>query len=223
VSKFRVCYVIGLFGALGLLLTACGPSGEASSNSAQQVLAYPPLHIQRSSDRIVLTKFEDLCGPFLLAEVKVGGHGAGLWNTPDGKRPPVHTTQEVLKEVLKGGYRIYTSVTFSQFNVLHEHRTTPTTRYLMSGGQVGQDTEVDEDLPTLPGVGGHYLVLFAPPAPNMKVGGPETMIVEYAYPVDTQGIVTVRAAPPEPGPGISDPEIKRSLTEVKQLLATCKA
>ncbi|HEX8981162.1 MAG TPA: hypothetical protein VF792_00195 [Ktedonobacterales bacterium] len=58
----------------------------------------------------------------------------------------------------------------------------------------------------------------------MRVGGPETLLVDIEYPITAQGMVIFRAAgnPNEPGTGTLATEIAYPLATVKQALAVCK-
>jgi hypothetical protein len=209
--------MMGLILALALILGACNSS--TSGQTAQQS-ATPPLRVRLSLDRAVFTKSEELCNPILTADVMVGSHGAARWNTLNGQRPPVTTSAEVLRQ----NYFIYAPVTFSRFIPLHDRRAAPTAEYITVGGQVGQDSYEADELPQLPEVGGHYIVVFAPPLSATPLARGDAMLASYAFPVTAAGVVILQQAgdPNEPGSGTPQPAITIPLADLTQLLVSCK-
>lgn len=168
---------------------------------------------------------EQLCTPlhgvpYLVAEVTVQSHGAGFWNTPDGLSPLGLTVFEIERQ----GYEIYTPVTFGQMQALRDARTAPTKRFLTAGGHTAQDTYVDGGSPQLSTPNGHYIIVAQEVIPGMRIGGPETLLVDIEYPITAQDMVIFREAgnPNEPGSGTLATEIAYPLATVKQALAACK-
>jgi hypothetical protein len=177
------------------------------------------VHIDGIVDRVQFTTPEELCGPSLVAEVVVGAHGDARWNTEDGKRPPVTTYGEIIRQ----GYYIYTPVTFSSFTPLRVQGLSPGSAFMTIGGQVGQDSYRMDGYPQLQGAGGHYIVVITTPAPRKGMTPAGALLVSYAFPVDGNGKVIIQHAgdPNEPGPGVPQPEIAVALTDLKTLLARC--
>jgi hypothetical protein len=157
---------------------------------------------------------------YLVAEVTVQSHGAGFWNTSDGLSPLGLTASEIETQ----GYEIYTPVTFSQLQALRDARTATTKRFLTLGGHTAQDTYVFDGVAHLSTPNGHYIIVASEVNPAMRVGGPETMLVDIEYPITAQGMVIFREAgnPNEPGSGTLATELAYPLATVKQALAACK-
>lgn len=222
----RAAAVIALALAVPLLvvLSACAPvTAQAASQASGQPTATPEpaLHVHFLVDMFQFTAPEQFCQTLVTAEVVVGAHGAARWNTVDGKRPAGVLTED---EVVAQNYRIYTPVTFARFVPLIDHRHVATKEFLTIGGQVGQDTYEADELPTLPGTGGHYIVVFSPATPHTGGNTEASLVVGWAYPVDAQGMVVLQQAgnPNEPGPGSPSPPILIALASLKQRLAACK-
>lgn len=216
-------------GALTLIalgaLAGCGRPTTATQQYAlakAQATPLPTVHIERVVDRVQFTAPEEFCGPSLdaeVAEVVVGAHGDARWNTEDGKRPPVTTYGEIIRQ----GYYIYTPVTFSSFTPLRVQGLSPGSAFMTIGGQVGQDSYRMDGYPQLQGAGGHYIVVITTPAPRKGMTPAGALLVSYAFPVDGNGKVIIQHAgdPNEPGPGVPQPEIAVALTDLKTLLARC--
>jgi len=198
---------------------AAKPAGgqQASGSQGLQITLY--------TDMAMVSKPEDLCNPPLTVEVTAGSHGAARWNTVDGKRPNVKTVGEVIQQ----NYYIYRPVTFSRMTPLHDKRAAAApataTTYFTLGGQVGQDRYSMSSMPQLDQANGHYVAILVPPMSTTYLPARDILLVAYAFPVDAQGIVTLREAgdPNEPGTGPMDPGLKISLADLKQVLASCKA
>jgi hypothetical protein len=210
----------GVTGIVFTLILALGACGSTASQEVQQGAVSPPFTIRLHADRIVLSKPEDLCNSSLLVDGIVGGHGPSRWNTNDGKRPNLATSSEVVRQ----GYYIYTPVTFPQFTGLQDKDKSVASLYYTLGGAVGQDSYFIDEEPQLE-VGGHYLIDFTPPGPH---NGPPTgnvLLTSYAYPITPEGKIILQRAgnPNEPGTGPVQPEISITLTDLRQLLASCKA
>jgi hypothetical protein len=216
--------------ALALIFIAvnagCGqlmtPGQQSAPASAQQT-PLPAVHIWMIVDRFMYTKPEQLCNAPLVAEVFVGAHGEARWNTIDGKRPPIATESEIVRE----GYLIYTPISFSSFAPLRQHSlaSDQTATLVTIGGQVGQDTYQIDGLPQPPSIGGHYVVVITPPALALVEGQTpaDELLVSYVYPIDANGKVILQRAgdPNEPGPGVPQPEISVALSDLKATLARC--
>lgn len=207
--------------ALALTLSACGSSSQPGGGQATGSQA---LHITLDADRAVIAQPEDLCNPPVTAEVIASAHGVARWNTADGKRPAIATVQEAMQK----NYYIYRTVAFSQMTALHDtHKAaagSPSV-YITLGGQVGQDSYSIDDMPQLEQANGHYIIMLAPPTSTTNLPAGDVLLVSYAFPVDAQGVVTLRQAgnPNEPGVGPVDPGLTITLASLKQVLASCKA
>lgn len=206
-----------------VMLNACGQSvAQPNSGAAGQPSASSGLHVRLDADMFQYTSAVQLCQTLVTAEVVVGSHGVPRWNTPNGTLPAtVKTSTDVIKENL----RIYTPITFARFATLVDHRHVATKEFLTLGGQVGQDSYYINDVSTLQGTGGHYVVVLYPSTPQSGGNTEVSLVVGHAYPVDAQGIVMLQAAgnSNEPGVGSAQPAITIALTALKQQLAACKA
>jgi len=208
--------------ALLMLLSACAPAPQLpNASSGGQQGAAPGLHIRLAADKFAFTSADQLCQTLVTADDVVGGHGAPRWNTPEGTLP---ATIQTAGDVIAHHYRIYTPVRFTRFVPLIDHRQVATQEFLTVGGQVGKNSySIDED-PTLPGTGGHYIVVLAPSTLQSSGKSAVALVVGCAYPVDARGIVTLQQAgsPHEPGVGAPQPAITIALTDLRQRLAQCK-
>lgn len=211
--------------ALVLLLSlgataACSSTGSGHVAHSPQQASYPSVNVHIEADRYEYTSPQSMCPSVLTSVVVVESHGQPRWNTPDGQRPTISNSNMIVAH----GYRIYTPVLFAQNHPLIDHRPAPTKEFMQIGGQVGSDTMFIDPYPQLKD-GGHYVIVFAPdrlPASQGKTA--DWLVVFDAFPVDDQGMVLLQAAgsPNEPGPGQPQPEIKISLTSLKQQLAACR-
>lgn len=161
------------------------------------------------------------CTQILVADVTVGQLLPSHWNTPHGLRPPDVTA----RNPNSGGAGIYTPVTFSQMQVLVDHRAQwanalPTREYALSGGTVGQDQITDLDAPQL--LPGHrYLVIFIPGlnAHATSYTG-QWLIIWGAYPITTQNMVVVQQRDVEQG-AVVQQEQDVPLAQIAHQLAGC--
>ena len=217
-------------GTLALIvITAVAGCGQVTTPTQQVALAstqqtpLPAVHIELTVDRWEYTKPEQLCDAPLVTEVVVDAHGDARWNTEDGKRPPIVTENEIVRE----GYLIYTTTSFSSFTPLRQQSLTsdPTATFVTIGGQVGQDTYRIYGLPQPPDIGGHYIVVISPPGYSKYLNSDDTLLISYVYPVDASGKVILQYAgdPNEPGVGPVQPEIAVALSDLKATLAHCAA
>jgi len=215
-------------GTLALILmgavTGCGqltPATQRSTSASMQQTPLPAVHIEMTVDRWIYTKPEQLCDAPLVAEIMVGSHGDARWNTEDGKRPPIATGGDIVRQ----GYFIYTPVTFFAFTPLHARGLLPGEAYMTMGGQVGQDTYRMGGYPQASGVGGRYILVITTPAPRKGMTPADTLLVSWAFPIDASGKVTIQQAgnPNEPGVGPLQPEISVALPDLKATLARCAA
>lgn len=214
--------VVASAAALLVVLSACAPdSSQSPSQTAGQHTASPGLHVRLEADKFEYTSAEQFCQTLVTAEVVVGSHGAPRWNTADGELPAGIKTAD---DVVAQNYRIYTPITFTRFVPLLDHRHVTTKEFLTLGGQVGQDSYFINEVPTLPGTGGHYVVVLYPSTPHTGGNTEVSLVVGNAYPVDAQGTVVLQAAgdPNEPGVGSPQPAITIALTALQQQLAACK-
>lgn len=207
---------------LPLVTAACGaPVARQATRQAPPPRSYPPVHLRLiEADRYIYTTPQSMCSSLLTSEVIVSSHGQARWNTPNGQRPPISSSEVIFTQ----GYRILTPVFFASQQPLVDHRSSSTNEYVQLGGSVGQDSVIIDPLPRLKD-GGHYVVVFAPGSlPAGQGATTEWLVVFDTFPVDAHGMVLLQAAgsKSEPGPGQPQPEIKMSLTDLKQQLATCK-
>ena len=205
-----------------LMLSACAPgSQQPAPDSGGQPVTGPGVHVLLTADKFEFTSADQFCQSLVTAEVVVGGHGTPRWNTPDGTLPATIRTPD---DVLAHNYRIYTPARFTRFVPLIDHRQVPTQEYLTVGGQVGKDSYRIDLSPTLPGTGGHYVVVLAPSTPPSGAHLDVALVVGWAYPVDAHGIVVLQQAgnPHEPGGGMPPPAITIALTDLAQRLVQCK-
>ncbi len=221
-------FLAGLTLVLILVLSACQTTSPTTSSAANQAFSsqtYPPIQIHDEADRYEFTTLESMCSALLVAEVQHITHGKSHWNTPDGLRPHItplpHTS--ITQTIVEQGYRIYTSVRFGTMKVFKDHRQWSTKEFVTLRGQVQQDQYWLDPFPQLTG-GDHYLIVFSPG--DQPLGGKveDWLTVYDAFPVDSQGTVTLQQAgsPNEPGPGKPQPAINISLTDLQHQLAACK-
>lgn len=199
---------------------ACSSTGSRQVSHSTQQAPYPSVNLRIEADRYEYTTPQSMCLSVLTSDVVVAAHGKAHWNTPNGQRPTISSSNTIVVQ----GYRIYTPVLFSQPQLLVDHRPSPTKEFVQVGGQVGMDSMFIDPYPQLKD-GGRYVIVFAPgllPAGQGKTA--DSLVVYDAFPVDSQGMVLLQAAgsPNEPGPGQPQPEIKTSLTSLEQQLAACK-
>lgn len=199
-----------------LVLTGCASSGPSSN--AQAANSYAPLNLRFDADRYEFTTPSSMCSTVLTAEVVVGSHGQSFWNSSNGLRPQIADPKVLTQQ----GYKIYTPVIFSTLHPLIDHRQQPQTAFVSMGGQVGQDQFYIDPFPQVAD-GKHYLIVFGPTNQPGVGKVAKWLIIFEAYPIDAQGMVTLQEAgsPNEPGSGQPQPEIKLTLTNLKQQLAAC--
>jgi hypothetical protein len=192
---------------------------QHNAQAAVQQTPLPAVHTDLEIGRWMYTVPKQLCDAPLVAEVVVGAHGEARWNTEDGKRPPMATGGEIVRQ----GYFIYAPVAFASFTPLHAHGLAPGAAYMTLGGQAGLDSYRYGDYPQLPGAGGHYILVITTPAPRQGMRPLDTLLVSCAFPVDASGKVTIQRAgdPNEPGFGPMQPEIAVALADLKTTLAQC--
>lgn len=224
-SRFLTLVTLAL--ALICAIAGCGQVTtpvQPGALARAQPTPLPTVHIEGVVDRLQFTTPEELCGPSLVAEVAevvVGAHGDARWNTSDGRRPPIATYGEIIRQ----GYFIYTPVTFSSFTPLRVHGLLPGSALMTIGGQVGQDSYRMDGYPQVQGAGGHYIIVIATPTPRKGMSPADTLLVSYAFPIDASGKVIIQQAgdPNEPRPGVPQPEISVALADLKAILARCAA
>lgn len=214
----------GLLSILALLalLSGCGSAvGQAGSGATGQQGTSTGLNVRLSADKFQFTSAGEFCQTLVTAEVVVGSHGVGRWNTPDGKLPAGITTS---RAVMTNSLRIYTLVTFSRLVPLVDHRHVTAKEFFTVGGKVGSDSYRIDEEPDLAGTGGHFIVVLSPSTPQTGGDSEEALIVGWAYPVDAHGVVILQQAgnPNEPGTGQLAPTITIPLASLKQQLASCK-
>lgn len=228
----RPRHVLILMVAGLLTLSGCGTAHATKSAPPQKIStpsaqARPPIHMFSVGDSIQPMSPDQLCTPlpvphiaYLVAEVTVQSHGTGFWNTPDGLSPLGLTASEIDRR----GYAIYTPVTFRQLQPLRDTRTATTKRFLTLGGHTAQDTYAFDGMAQLATPNGRYIIVASEVNPAMRVGGPETLLVDIEYPITAQDMVIFREAgnPNEPGTGVLATQIAYPLAAVQQALAACR-
>ncbi|HEY7124460.1 MAG TPA: hypothetical protein VH540_10950 [Ktedonobacterales bacterium] len=214
------------FLALVLWLAGCVPVSTRATTqpiattqlAATATVAYPPLTLHLSGDKIPINTVADLCHYSLVADVVVKALGQPHWNTPTGARPdgPLDDIQ-----VAKHGYEIYTPLVFSQMRVFVDHRSQTTREYVSDGGQVGQDQIWNDELPQLTS-GSRYVAVFLPSLDAQTEDYTEKILFVYeAFPVDSQGVVLFKPQTIEQGV-VTQKEQKFALSDMEQQLASCK-
>jgi hypothetical protein len=212
--------------ALLLWLAGCVPvSTRATTHptatnqpTATATIAYPPLNVHLTGDKVPINTVADLCHYTLVADVTVKTLGQPHWNTPTGARPagPVDDIQ-----VARHGYRIYSPLIFSQMRIFVDHRSQPTSEYANVGGQVGQDQIWIDDFSLLTN-GSRYVAVFVPTIDAQTEGYTEKILfASDAFPVDAQGMVLFKPQLVEQGV-VTQKEQKFALSDMEQQLAGCK-
>jgi hypothetical protein len=217
--------LVALFASAAMLLvmmSACAPATSGSGPQANMLQnTSAGLHVRLDVDKFEFTFAQQFCQTLVTAEIVVGSHGTARWNTPNGILPAGISTSTA---VIKANLRVYTPVTFTRFVPMVDHRHMATKEFLTVGGQVGKDSyQIDED-PGLAGTGGHFIVVLYPSTPQTGGNTEEALVVGNAYPVDSQGMVTLQQAgnSNEPGTGQLQPAITIPLASLKQQLVGCK-
>jgi hypothetical protein len=123
------------------------------------------------------------------------------------------------RALLRKGYAILTPVSFSQMNVLADHRGRPTTEFVTLGGTVGQDQFWLQDMPQLRPAA-RYVVVFVPSF-SVQAGTLTDAALGAidAFPIDAGGMVLLHTRTVEQG--VTQPEVKIGLSELRQALLAC--
>lgn len=223
--RFRILFILmSTLLACGFVV-GCGAtqSGSTNNGGAPLTTSGPALHINIDAYRWVYNTPARMCQALMVADVTVGSKEASHWNTPNGVLPSAMV--KTVRAVTQGGYYIYTPVLFNKMNIHLDHRHNKAAReYVTMGGQVGPDTYTVDDAPQL-AIGKRYLVVFtAGVVPETPTFDETSLIVYDAFPIDSNGTVTLQAAGPanEPGPGTPQPAITMPLSQILGQLASCK-
>jgi hypothetical protein len=202
---------IDLAGLMVFLLAGCA-GGQSSAG---------PIHLHSESSRLQMITPELMCKAILVMDVGVASLGQAHWNTPDGTRP---ASADALT-LASNGYRIFTPIHFSHMHIHVDYRSQPTKEFATVGGRVGSDVD-EESYPQVKPQQNYLLTLvYGIQAEQGEIKN--VLIVNDAFPIDAQGIVTLRPAHTEFGPGGKNqvenfPAITRPLAQIVQELADCK-
>lgn len=201
-----------------LLLTGCdvaqpnGPHGSAPSSSGASSTG---ITIQGSADRPLFNTPELMCKATLVVDAGISALGASHWNTPDGTRPPTVDANTIIKQ----GYIIYTPLLFSYMHTRVDRRKQPTSEFATVGGQVGKD-QYWMDFPRVTPHRQYVLVFGIASDRQGQSPSGKMMGVEDAFPISTQGIVTLQ--PGDVEQGTVTPPVTMPLSQLSQQLAGCK-
>ncbi len=176
------------------------------------------LHIHSTNSSIDWSTH--LCVAYLAADAGIASLGASHWNTPNGSRPAAADEQTVVRD----GYAIYRPLQFSYMHIHRDQRHQPTAEFDTIGGQVGADRYISDASPQM-NTGTTYLLVFFSGVPLQGQAHTEKlMVVDEAFLIDGQGIVTLHAAHDE-GKGADTqhyPAVTMPLSQITQQLASCK-
>jgi hypothetical protein len=176
--------------------------------------------VQSVIDGISLNTPELMCKAVLVMDAGVSSIGPGHWNTPDGSKPAGADASWLGT----GGYAIYTPIHFSYMHIHVDYRSQPTREFDTVGGSAGPDSDEEEGYPQVMPQQNYLLTLVY----GIEVGKGEVktvLIVNDAFPIDAQGLVTLQPAHTEDGQGNqveNYPAVTMPLTQIGQQLANCK-
>jgi hypothetical protein len=207
----RIQWIAGLFLAL-LLLQGCvvGKPGSQPTGITIHINAF----------KIPIDTPDLMCGATLVVDAMVTGLLPSHWNTPTGTLPAgVDSTK-----VVDAGYAIYTPLRFSALHIHVDHRQQPTTEYALLGGQVGADRYISDASPQMNSGTAYLLVFFSGVPLQGQAHTEKLMVVDEAFPIDAQGIVTLHGEHDEgKGANIEHfPAVTMPLSQITQQLAACK-
>ncbi len=206
-SKFhRICtpWIPGL-AAILLLLAGCTVALPLSNGT----------NIQGDTFRISFNTPQLMCGAIMVADAGVSGYGTSHWNTPDGSRP-AGANQETL---IRGGYAIYTPLHLSSMHIHVDHRSQPTSEFDTIGGQVGAD-QYSMGYPQVRPNNSYLLVFVYGINQQTQKDWKSVLVVTDAFPINSQGIVTLQGGSVEQGHTYS--AVTEPLSQITQQLANCK-
>jgi hypothetical protein len=210
--RIYVHWPLGL--AIMLMLVGCEVAQPPASPQSNGI------HLHGESLRMSLTTPELMCKAILVMDVGISGLGPGHWNTPDGTRPAAADAQTLVR----GGYMIYTPIHFSFMHTHVDYRSQPTKEFDTVGGSAGPDTD-EEDYPQVTSQQNYLLTLVYGIDAQAQGETKSVMIVNDAFPIDAQGIVTLQPAHTEQGQGNqveNFPAVTMPLSQITQQLANCK-
>lgn len=207
----RAWWLTGLLVAL-LLLSGC--------NVAQPGAQSNGITIDTSSYMLPFDTPARMCHAPLVMDATIAALGASRWNTPNGARPASADPNTIVRQ----GYLIYTPLQLSSPHIYTDFRQQPISVFATFGGRVGADRYIKGGFPQV--VAGQRYVLVLIPGIDVPAQGqaPTWLAVAGAFPIDVQGIVTLRAAHSE-GKGASAqqyPAVTIPLAQLTQQLASCK-
>ena len=197
------------FAVIMFLLAGCAVAQQANG-----------VTIQGDTFRISFNTPELMCRATLVVDAGISGLGPSHWNSPDGSRPAAANKQTLLMN----GYAIYTPLHFSSMHIHVDHRRAQTREFATVGGQVGPDS-FDDGYPQLVPQNNYLLVFVEGINAQAQANWETVMIVTDAFPIDSQGIVTLQPAHTEEGQGGQTenfPAVTMSLSQIAQQLASCK-
>ncbi len=205
----RVWRLAGLLVTL-LLLSGCDVAQPAG------------ITIQVAPYKIPINTPELMCGAPLVLDARITALLPGHWNTPTGARPT--NVDPDPQKLLEGGYAIYTPLQFSSVHIYIDNRKQATSEFAILGGQVGADQYIANEMTSLVAAGKAYLMVLLPGVDQTHARTEKLMVVQEAFPIDEQGIVTLEEAHSE-GKGADSqevPAVTRPLSEFVDGLANCK-
>jgi hypothetical protein len=196
-----------LFPGLAIMLMLVGCTGAQSSSPSG-------IHLHSSAARLSLITPQLMCKAILVMDAGVSELGASHWNSPDGTRPAEADEQTLLRD----GYAIYTPMHFSYMHIHVDYRSQLTKEFATIGGNVGPDSDAEGYPQVMPQQ--NYLLTLVYGIDAQAQGETKTiLIVNDAFPVDAQGIVTLRPGDVEQGNVY--PAITMPLSQIVQQLANC--
>jgi hypothetical protein len=202
--------VILLIAAAALTVHAAGSPGRVPNTTAGQ-----PLNLLEHVDRFVFDTPALMCQSDLVVDAQFAGRGTSHWTTPNGQRPQGVDSRTLLAR----GYSIVTPINFASAHPLLDHRRLATSEFVVLGGQVGQDRIASDSAPLK--AGSRY-VLVAVPNADAQTGRwtERSLVVLDAFPIDSQGMVTLRPQIIEQGK-VSQALVRVSLSQLHTQVGSC--
>jgi len=201
-----------------LLLAGCEvdhPQSPHSSAPSSSDASATGITIQGDPDRLLHNTPELMCPMPLVVDGSISSLGKSHWNTPDGTLPSTVGVNDIIKQ----GYIMYTPIFFASMHILVDRRALPTSEFVTVGGQVGQ-VRYSMGFPQVTPHGRYILVLQIASDRQGQSPSGKMLGVEDAFPISTDGIVTLQPGSTEQGtvsPGVTMP-----LSQLSQQLANCK-
>ncbi len=174
------------------------------------------IHMHSDASRLSLITPELMCKAILVMDAGVSGVGPGHWNTPDGTRPAAADAPTLARE----GYAIYTPIYFTSIHIHVDYRSQPTKEFDTVGGIVGPDSD-EEGYPQVIPQKNYLLTLVYGIDAQAQGESKSVLIVNDAFPIDANGIVTLQ--PQSVEQGNVHPAKTAPLSQIVQQLANCPA